>query len=273
MLFIAIALILVGLLCFIYVSLNPNPSSGGDRFGFKSGSRGPRNAGSENEHLISRPNARKGAEILASSKRAPSLEQIEKQKHLESLFVEGRRIPKQNHSSEPSSSFSMAPEYEDVSSIEEEYSETEISSHSSQSGSGIEVLEESPKFSFAGEQKRPEEVREIRFEIEGILYLDQGRELPYERLANKKEELGPDKLKGLKRVGPGKLNESRDSLCFEALNSSYKYSFSEIEKILFFDEGIVLIPSKANYPVPVFFTKETNHLKSYLENSSQTFSG
>ncbi|MGJ4753584.1 LIC_11490 family protein [Leptospira kmetyi] len=271
MLFIAIALILVGLLCFIYVSLNPNPSSGGDRFGFKSGSRSPRNAGSENEHLISRPNPRKGAEILASSKRAPSLDQIEKQKHLENLFVEGRRIPKQNRSAEPSSSYNAAPEYEEVSSIEEEFLETDLSSHSSHSG--IEVLEESPKFSFAAEQKRPEEeVREIRFEIEGILYLDQGRELPYEKLANKKEELSPDKLKGLKRVGPGRLNESRDSLCFEALNSSYKYSFSEIEKILFFDEGIVLIPSKANYPVPVFFTRETNHLKSYLENSSQTFS-
>ncbi|MCG6168185.1 LIC_11490 family protein [Leptospira sanjuanensis] len=257
MLFIAIALILVGLLCFIYVSLNPNPSEG---FGFKPGLR---KGGSENEHLISRPNARKGAEILSSSKRAPSLEQIEKQKHLENLFVEGRRIPKQSKisSSEPEAS------YETVSSIEVE----EDFGEDNAPHSGIEVLEESPKFSIASEQKK-EEVREVRFEIDGLLYLDQNRELPYEKLASKKEELTPDKLKGLKRIGPGKLNESRDMLAFEALNSSYKYSFSEIEKILFFDEGIVLIPSKSNYPVPVFFTRETNHLKSYLESSSRTFS-
>ncbi|EMJ93142.1 LIC_11490 family protein [Leptospira alstonii] len=250
MLFIAIALILVGLLCFIYVSLNPNSFSDGGRFGDS------RKGNSENKSI-------KGAEILAASKRVPSLEQIEKQKHLENLFVEGRKIPQQNKAAQSSPSESL---YENVSLVEEEADEMEVSSPSG-------TLKESSKFSFVEEQKqKEEEVREIRFEIDGILYLDQSRELPFEKLANKKEELTPDKLKSLKRIGPGKLIESRDSLSFEALNSSYRYAFSEIEKILFFDEGIVLISSKPNYPVPVFFTKETSHLKSYLESSSQTFS-
>lgn len=252
MLFIAIALILVGLLCFIYVSLNPNSPSGGERFGE------PRKGNSENKSM-SRSNPLKGAEILAASKRVPSLEQIEKQKHLENLFVEGRKIPEQNKAAQ-SESF-----YENVSLVEEKSDEMEVSDSSG-------TLEESPKFSFVEKQKQKEEVREVRFQIDGILYLDQSRELPFEKLANKKEELTPDKLKSLKRIGPGQLIESRDSLSFEALNSSYRYSFSEIEKILFFDEGIVLISSQPNYPVPVFFTKETGHLKSYLESSSQTFS-
>lgn len=100
------------------------------------------------------------------------------------------------------------------------------------SHSGIEVLEE-PTPQKTEQKFQEEEIREVRFEIEGILYLDQNRELPFEKLADKKENLTPDKWKGLKRIGPGKLNEGRDSFYFEALNSSYKYSFSEIEKILF----------------------------------------
>ncbi|TQE65650.1 LIC_11490 family protein [Leptospira noguchii] len=239
MLLIAITLVLVGLLCFIYVSLNP--SSDREKLGFKSKGNDLNEPG------------RRGAEILAASKKTPSWEQIEKQKHLENLFVEGRRIPKKNQVLEPSPP-------------ESTYEEKKISH------SGIEILEE-PAAPKEREQKlQEEEIREVRFEIEGILYLDQNREFPFEKLADKKENLTPDKWKGLKRIGPGKLNESRDSFSFEALNSSYKYSFSEIEKILFFDEGIVLIPSKTNYPVPLFFTKETSHLKSYLENSSRTFS-
>ncbi|KLO75717.1 LIC_11490 family protein [Leptospira interrogans] len=251
MLLIAITLVLVGLLCFIYVSLNP--STDRERLGFKS------NVRKGNYQNESGPNLRRGAEILAASKKTPSWEQIEKQKHLENLFVEGRRIPKKNQvlESSPSESF-----YEEIT---EEITE-EKSSHS-----GIEVLEE-PTPQETEQKFQEEEIREVRFEIEGILYLDQNRELPFEKLADKKENLTPDKWKGLKRIGPGKLNEGRDSFYFEALNSSYKYSFSEIEKILFFDEGIVLIPSKTNYPIPLFFTKETSHLKSYLESSSRTFS-
>ncbi|RHX89638.1 LIC_11490 family protein [Leptospira stimsonii] len=257
MLFIAIALILVGLLCFIYVSLNPH-GSGQERPTSKVGSSRPGN--SDIDHLISRPNAKRGGEILLSNKRSLQMENTEKQRYLENKFVEGRKIPKQS----PVSQSSSESHLEILPEEEKEFISQE-SDHS-----GIQVLEESDSSSFIKENK-PEEVREIRFEIEGLLYLDQNREIPFERLADKKEELTPDLLKGLKRIGPGKLNESKDSLSFEALNSSYRYSFSEIEKILFFDEGIVLIPSKSNYPVPVFFTKETSHLKSYLENSSQVF--
>ncbi|MDI7186816.1 hypothetical protein QMM42_11460 [Leptospira santarosai] len=249
MLFIAIALILVGLLCFIYVSLNPNL---GERSKFRSNIR-RENSETENP---SKYGFDSRTEILAASKRAPNLEQIEKQKHLEDLFVEGRKIPKQDLQPKMSSPTEFFDESEELPSR-----------------SGIEVVEEPPKFSFVSEEKsKEEEVKEIRFEIDGILYLDQNRELLYEKLSDKKEELTPDKLKSLKRIGPGKLSESKDFLSFEALNSSYKYFFSEIEKILFFDEGIVLISSQSNYPIPVFFTKETNRLKSYLESSSQTVS-
>ncbi|EKR62895.1 hypothetical protein LEP1GSC036_2342 [Leptospira weilii str. 2006001853] len=263
MLFIAIALILIGLLCFIYVSLNPNS---GRELRFKSNIR---KENSQNEHLSRHEfDPRKGAEILAATKRAPNLGQIEKQKHLEDLFVEGRKIPKQDKVLQPVASSAEFFD-ENISSIEEEFSRME----EVPSRSGVEVLEEPSKFSSVNEEKsKEEEVKEIRFEIDGILYLDQNRELLYEKLTDKKKELIPDKLKSLKRIGPGKLSENRDFLSFEALNSSYKYFFSEIEKILFFDEGIVLISSKQNYPIPVFFTKETNQLKSYLESSSQTFS-
>lgn len=254
MLFIAIALILVGLLCFIYVSLNPN-GLGGNRV-----SSGSRSANSENEHLISRPNSKRGADILPSSKRTPSPENLEKQKRLENLFVEGRKIPKQSFFSEPTEEqrFEGESNFEKGESIE-----------STIDSSRLQILEESAQESLIVSRK-PEEVREIRFEIDGVLYLDQNKDLPFEKLSKQKELLTPDTMKGLRRIGPGKLNESREALSFEASNSCYKYLFSEIEKILFFDEGVVLIPIKTNYPIPVFFTKETNQLKSYLESSSQT---
>lgn len=77
MLFIAIALILVGLLCFIYVSLNPNSGRERSKLRFKSNIR---KENSENEHLSRHEfDPRKGAEILAATKRASNLGEIEKQ--------------------------------------------------------------------------------------------------------------------------------------------------------------------------------------------------
>ncbi|TGK38595.1 hypothetical protein EHQ12_04285 [Leptospira gomenensis] len=269
MLFIAIALILVGLLCFIYVSLNPN--SGNDR---TTSLRNPsKSAPADSDLFVARPNSKRGAEILANVKRTQSPDVLEKQKRMEDLFVEGRKIPKQNKQSSPAS-FSAFESETGLQETEDGIRRKEIDSlgvlDPQTHPSGIQVLEESVSGIQFETSSRAEDIREVRFEIEGILYLDASRDLPYEGLADQKRDLSPELLKGLKRIGAGKLQESKGAVFFDALNSSYRYSFSEIEKILFFDEGIVLIPSQSDYPVPVFFTKEIDSLKSYLEHSQKT---
>lgn len=267
MLFIAIALILVGLLCFIYVSLNPN--SGSDRTSFRNQSK---SAAADADLFVARPNVKRGAEILANTKRAPSLEVLEKQKRMEDLFVEGRKIPKQRKESYPSTEpFASFESEKGSEGNTDEIREENYDVGPRNPSSGIQVLEESESVPKSRtDAASAEEIRDVRFEIEGILYLDSSRDLPYEALADQKRDLSPEILKGLKRIGAGKLQESKGAVFFDALNSSYRYSFSEIEKILFFDEGIVLIPSQSDYPVPVFFTKGIDSLKSYLEHSQKT---
>ncbi|WP_210413083.1 LIC_11490 family protein [Leptospira semungkisensis] len=235
MLYIALALILVGILCFIYVSFQPNsktePSSGGF-------SRS--NSISNREKKISQ-------DALASMKK-PS--RTETYAQMDLAFAEERKIRPSFPRQEEETFLQGSEMYEKTSSEE----------------IVTRPWEEEPKPQVREVHTQPEEIhsapKEAEWSMEGILFLDLSGRLPYESL---KEKLKPESLKGFRRMGKGSIREIPGGFRFQASNSEFSYKLSEVEKIVFYDEGFALLPLKREYPTPVFLTKDSEKFKAYLE--------
>ncbi|TGK05550.1 hypothetical protein EHQ53_18195 [Leptospira langatensis] len=241
MLYIALALILVGILCFIYVSFQPNSKTESGSSGFSRGNSVP----SSKEKKVSQ-------DALASMKKGGRSEMYAQ---MDQAFAEERKIrPYSQRQKEET--FSREPEaFETVSQEEivtrplEEERKPEIREiHTKQ-----EETHASPK--------------EEEWSMEGILFLDLSGRLPYESL---KEKLRPESLKGFRRMGKGIIREIPGGFRFQASNSEFSYKLSEVEKIIFYDEGFALLPLKREYPTPVFLTKDSEKFKSYLEYTAGT---
>ncbi|WP_210409385.1 LIC_11490 family protein [Leptospira fletcheri] len=241
MLYIALALILVGLLCFIYVSFLPSGRQGSPKPYPVRASHSP-------------PNDRKILkETLAGTKKNS---QADSASEYDRMFAENRKIP-------PSSHFQEVKEEERIEEEDRIWMEEVRSEPVRQVEPTIRtetVRSETPVHS------DPEPSTQEWWSMEGVLFLDLSGKLPYENL---KERIRPEQLKGFRRIGEGRVQEIQGGFCFHALNSEFKYKFDEVEKVVFYDEGFALLPSKREYPVPIFLTSDTEKFKSYLENVSR----
>nr|WP_207761460.1 hypothetical protein [Leptospira perolatii] len=236
MLYIAIALILVGILCFIYVSFQQNP-------GKKSS---PSTVFRQNESYSQRPRERVPVTEYISHKRIPRSEEYS---HLEERFAEERRIRPgfQNRVSEQEIP-EMSPPAFDSFPPRTETVERPTRKEESFQNETFEDFEETIE----------------TWRMEGILFLDLSGKLPYRELQNK---ISQDSLKGFRRMGRGIIREIPGGFSFKAMNSEFRYNLSEIEKVIFYDQGFALLPIKREFPVPVFVTSEPERFKEYLEQA------
>ncbi|WP_210415341.1 LIC_11490 family protein [Leptospira fluminis] len=244
MLYIALALILVGLLCFIYVSFLPSG---------KQGNPTPSPVRASYSHPSDRKILK---EALVGTKKNPQAESVSE---YDRMFAENRKIPP----SFPSSHFQEVREEERMQEEDRTWMEEIRSEPIRQEEQTIRtetVRAETPAHS------DPEPSTQEWWSMEGVLFLDLSGKLPYENL---KERIRPEQLKGFRRIGEGRVQEIQGGFCFHALNSEFKYRFDEVEKVVFYDEGFALLPSKREYPVPIFLTSDTEKFKSYLENVSR----
>lgn len=235
MLYIALALILVGILCFIYVSFQPGTK------------KDPGGSGQ------ARPNSFSGREKKISQDALAALRkpgQSEGRNRLEHAFAEERKIP--------SLSERRTLEQEEADP-DEEFREEIVTEPWKPEVEKPEMIERN-------EDVLPEiKTREEEWSLDGILFLDLSGRLPYESL---KQKVRPESLKGFRRMGQGRIREIPGGFSFLARNSEFSYKLDEVEKIIFYDEGFALLPLKREYPTPVFLTKETEKFKSYLEQAS-----
>ncbi|EQA46824.1 hypothetical protein LEP1GSC050_1113 [Leptospira broomii serovar Hurstbridge str. 5399] len=239
MLYIALALVLVGLLCFIYVSFQP---------GFKNRTVPSGSARMPNPI----PRDRKIVTEAVTSAKKPV--RTESSSHLDRVFAEERKIRPVTHASERREESNMIPE--------EEVWEEEIKTEPIPREESLRQREQPPEETVEiGIESREEE-----WSMEGILFLDLSGKLPYEGL---KQKIRPEQLKGFRRIGKGRVREIPGGFAFHALNSEFSYKLDEVEKVIFYDEGFALLPAKREFPTPIFLTKETERFKNYLEHTSK----
>lgn len=230
MLYIALALILVGILCFIYVSFQPNSKK---EFSAGSGTFPP-----ARDKKISQGS-------LASLKKQGRSEIYSQ---MDITFAEERKI-------RPLS---------ERQRMESQRSEPEVSEEEE---SGTEIWDETKRGEILEMVTEPERVqpripKEEEWSMEGVLFLDLSGRLPYEAL---QEKIRPETLKGFRRMGKGSIREIPGGFTFQARNSEFSYKLNEVEKIVFYDQGFALLPLKREYPTPIFLTKDGEKFKSYLE--------
>ncbi len=111
---------------------------------------------------------------------------------------------------------------------------------------------------------------EIEFQLEGILYQDAGKKIPFELKNIKEKNLGENIFSDFKRIGPGLLCEEGKKFVFKVDNASFYYNAEELDRIVFFDEAVVLIPSNPDLAIPVFFTDEIEEFRRFLKERSKT---
>ncbi|EMJ96911.1 MULTISPECIES: hypothetical protein [unclassified Leptospira] len=238
MLYIALALILVGILCFIYVSFQPNSKK---EFGSSQFQKG--NLPAAREKKIS-------PDTLASLKKQGRSESYSQ---MDSAFAEERKI-------RPLS---------ERQRMETQRTEAEVSD---QEEFGVEIWDETKRGEVLEmvtepERTQPKIPKEEEWSMEGILFLDLSGRLPYEAL---QEKIRPETLKGFRRMGKGSIREIPGGFTFQARNSEFSYKLNEVEKIVFYDQGFALLPLKREYPTPIFLTKDGEKFKSYLEYTASS---
>ncbi|TGL46414.1 hypothetical protein EHQ61_16825 [Leptospira wolffii] len=236
MLYIALALILVGILCFIYVSFQAGPKteSGGTGFARGNGSSYPQR---ERKH---------SQEALASLRKT---NRSESHSQMDQVFAEERKILV--GSSKTRLEFPEEPEETMEEIVTHPLSEHEEDRNRKEIKEEV-VMQETPK--------------EEEWSMEGILFLDLSGRLPYESL---QERIRPENLKGFRRMGKGRIREIPGGFSFLAKNSEFSYKLDEVEKIVFYDQGFALLPLKREYPTPVFLTQETEKFKTYLDYTAK----
>lgn len=106
---------------------------------------------------------------------------------------------------------------------------------------------------------------EIEFNLEGTLYLDRGRKIPLADIKLKERPL-VDEFAGFSRMGHGLMTEDKGIFYFHAGNAVYSYAVNDLEQIVFYNQGFALIPLNKNLPAPLFLTDAVDEMKEFLSH-------
>jgi len=196
MLFAAFAMILVGLLCFIYVSMGTDRKPDYRNSGYQVHLPTPRPSDWEREEQILRERA------FASRKDRPS------------IVASSEVLEERNQTLKP------IPEPETSS-----------------------------------------------LQLQGILYLDYGGKLPFGRGEMKDTILLPEDVRSLRRVGEAKLQDRGGSLEFHSGHAQFSFPSRDLDQVVLFREGVVLIPRDPSLPKPLFLTREVDEIKEFLSQA------
>ena len=236
MLYLAFVMILVGVLCFLYVSFS---SSEGGKSTFSNNVNPPQNSS------------------IPGRRRATSLDTHPKDVYhpVEAKIMDSEmeeRIRQER-------SFFHAPESE-MSII---YTKP-LEEPSSQKPDVVEAVE---VVSSPGTEFHPQ--AESKLKIHGLLYTDSKGKIPFDQKHLKEIPLSDSFFDDLKRIGEGSLNEENGRLIFQVKNQSFTYEPNDLKQIVFLDDAVVFLPSRTDLPSPVFFTDSADELKAFFAQAGQ----
>ncbi|TGN21031.1 LIC_11490 family protein [Leptospira idonii] len=231
MLYAAFAMILVGVLCFLYVSLSPKSQKNDQPFK-RFGERQPA----------------QGAGYSASYRHNPNLSvspQLDERIRREREIADRRPVWE-----EPNLHYTKsAPVVEKPSVVEK-----------------ASILQETKE----GLSEVPDVVPPTpsHFQMDGILYLDHSGKIPFGTKDLGDSESNEEDLRNFKRVGPALLKEEDGKFVFYSGNVSYTYGSDDLEQVVFYDQGIVFLLKDSKAPKPVYFTKEMDQFKEFLTQAA-----
>jgi hypothetical protein len=232
MLYIAIAMILVGILCFVYVSLAPrDPASYEDM----------------------------GSSFLPGKKRGRVTESDLKEallhsRHRSRLSPEDwERVLRER--SAPPGTGRDSQRSEDPSQV----------LYTTALDDGVDAPDVVGSVAIQnkeGESVIPEP--EASFRIHGLLFTDHKGKIPFATQDLSDLELSPEMCAELRRMGEGTLSEQGGALVFQVKNLTLRYEPRDLKQIVFYDEAAVFLPGRPDLSAPIFFTDDLDELKAFF---------
>lgn len=246
MLYIAIVMILVGVLCFVYVSLAPAPQA-----------VHPPQAGDSETYDLGR---RKGK--LTESDLKESLYQSRNQNPHSNKEREERILRERDFSHEPPPAW--------VDEGEAEFSEPNQNVAYTKPApiqeDPPEIIESVTILGSNGENLEP--APEEKLIVKGLLFLDSKGKLPLDKQEFSALDLSEEAFQELRRIGEGGLLEESGKLIFRVKNISYTYEPRDLREVVFYDEAVVFLPTRNDYATVVFFTEGTEEIRAFFAQAA-----
>ncbi|WCL50313.1 LIC_11490 family protein [Leptospira sp. GIMC2001] len=231
MLFIAIAMILIGILCFIYVSLAQGDSNKAQVDRLESNFPGKRRAKMQETDL---------RHSLYNARGRSQSNDLDDDRILhERSFSDSNYSDPEVLYTKPVMETSKRPDIVDSVSVIDE------------AGSKVNLEPES------------------HFKIRGLLFMDMKGKIPYEKKDLKDLDLSEDCFQDLRRVGEGAMSDENGSMIFRVKNLTYTYEPRDLKQVVFFDEAVVFLPSRPDLPAPVFFTDGTDEVRAFFAQAEK----
>ncbi|BDA77794.1 hypothetical protein LPTSP3_g07240 [Leptospira kobayashii] len=230
MLYAAFGMILVGVLCFLYVSLSPKSQK------------------NDQNTKRSRPDQRDfaGSGYSSAYRRTPPSTvspQLDERIRREREIADRRPAWE-----EPSLSYARSPEPKP--------SVVEKATILQETGEGLsEILP-------------PEPAKIVQFEMDGILYFDHSGKIPFGSKDLGDSDTSEEDLRNFKRVGSAILKEEDGKFVFYSGNASYTYQSQDLEQVVFYDQGFVFLLKDGKAAKPVYFTNHLDQFKDFLTQAT-----
>ena len=231
MLFIAVAMILIGILCFIYVSLAQGESNKAQVDRLESNFPGKRRAKMQESDL---------RHSLYNARGRGNLNDLDEDRILqERSFTDPSNSDHEVLYTKPVMESTKRPDIvESVTVLDEECQKVNLEPES-------------------------------HFKVRGLLFMDMKGKIPYEKKDLKDLDLAEDCFQDLRRVGEGSMSDENGSMIFRVKNLMYTYEPRDLKQVVFFDEAVVFLPSRADLPAPVFFTDGTDEVRAFFAQAEK----
>ncbi|MCB1177378.1 MAG: hypothetical protein KDK36_07355 [Leptospiraceae bacterium] len=147
------------------------------------------------------------------------------------------------------------------SGYKKEFKEIEVSEEEDEKEKVQENIP-SPKIEIINhreEEKKPEVTQ-----INGVLFLDFGRKIPFDYRKFRDVEWQENSFMHFKRIGDVKVLEYNGTVQFHSPVSSHELSLENIEQIVFYDNAFTLIPHNPTHPTSLIFSMETGKFKTLM---------
>jgi hypothetical protein len=102
------------------------------------------------------------------------------------------------------------------------------------------------------------------FTLEGLLFLDYGRKIPFQNKKIKEFEWKEEYFSSFKRIGLVEFRGFSNRFEFSIGSSIYDYEIDKLSQVIFYENAFALMTENQTVPVPLLFTKEMESFKEFL---------
>jgi hypothetical protein len=285
MIYLAILFISLGIGCFVYAYYSSNPRE----FGSNTYTKKPMTEIKKNSFTTSKNYNNSTRNHLKNQTNSTNLESKvlnfkypnkEMPIDLDKKFKEDREIRSKKSKDNLNANTETVPEINTEEIIEEEPTITQLESEPISPITKITVEDLKDDKEFPKVKSNTEQVTSNQkssnlnleleknkippFQINGILYLDFSKKLPFYDRHIKNLNWSEENFLHLKRIGKVKMIEYDGNIQFHSDGHVHEFLLEELDQIVFYDRAFSLMPENYSVPSSLFFSDDASKFKNQI---------